>query len=49
MNVKPTHYDLPCLRCGTKIAFSCDSATVQYGLNVFCPDKDCEDLYAAEQ
>lgn len=46
MTVTPTHYDIPCLECGAIVAVDKKGATAQYGLNVFCPDKDCEDIYA---
>ena len=37
--------DLPCLYCSTLIRFKITSNEAKGIFNVFCPDKDCEDLY----
>jgi len=37
---------LPCLYCGTLLYFDNASNEAQGIFNVFCPDKDCEDIYS---
>lgn len=39
-------YEDKCLYCGRTIELESDSAEARYGLEVFCPDMDCEDRYA---
>ena len=38
-----------CLECGQEALLSVNGVVVQYGLNYFCHDKDCEDKYAWKQ
>lgn len=38
---------LTCLQCGKELQFDKNSSEAQGVFNVFCPDKDCEDIYAA--
>lgn len=40
---------LRCLECGQETPVAAKSVYFQYaGLNYFCHDKDCEDIYAAK-
>lgn len=38
---------LPCIYCGKVYEFALDSPEANGIFNVFCPDEDCEDRYAA--
>ena len=35
-----------CLECGQEIPIAANGVVIRYGLNVFCHDKNCEDIYA---
>ena len=37
---------LPCLYCGTLVKFDITSSEANGIFNVFCPNKDCEDMYS---
>ena len=39
---------LPCLECGKEYEFDEDSNEAKNIFNVFCSDKDCEDIYASK-
>lgn len=39
---------LPCLECGKKHSFDLNSNEAKGVFNVFCSDKDCEDIYASK-
>ena len=40
---------MPCLECGQEIIVKANGLEMQGVLNVFCHDKDCEDIYAWKQ
>jgi len=39
---------LPCKECGQILPIKANGVEMQHGLNIFCHDKNCEDLYAAK-
>lgn len=39
-------FKIPCLYCGTLIEIHVSTLEAKGVLNVFCPDKNCEDKYA---
>jgi len=38
-----------CLNCGAESPVAANGVYMRHDLNYFCPDKDCEDKYAAKQ
>lgn len=39
---------LPCMECGQEVPVKANGVEIKYGLNIFCHDKDCEDIYASK-
>lgn len=40
---------IACMECGQMLPIEANGVEMQYGLNVFCHDKDCEDRFAFKQ